>query len=351
MGNRLSGVKPWRARHRPALLLPGAGHMAQLKDLVVEWVSLVKHPANGKGLVLKSGGPALARPVALTKFDDEWMRAYGIVYAPDQVDSQGDWADAATIRQAAARFMREGRTGHVDREHDYAQSGHFIAESWITRTQDPLFPTEGAGAWAVGIQVTDPIEWAALKNGDRVGLSLAGYAREIPDQTGQSEPKGTHKTGPDGDGWINRIIKALQGLVNNVEQDDMTEDQVKSIAQSCAEAAVTAALSKFQAAGGDAGKQEPGQNQAAAQSDQTNGEGDKQEPGQNQAAAKSDPTNGKAPESDPAADAGAALAAQVGELAKALEQLRGDIATLAKRGAREGGGGDGAEDLGGCGLL
>ncbi|MDW8399394.1 MAG: XkdF-like putative serine protease domain-containing protein [Acetobacteraceae bacterium] len=150
--------------------------MPKLTDLDVEFISLVKRPANGRRIVLR-GADARGREFALTRADARLRRVYGIVYAPDSVDSQGDWADAQTIRRAADRFMLHGRAPNVDREHDFNPAPAFVAESWLTRTGDPLFPHEREGAWAVGIQITDAALWDAIEAGEVEGLSLAGTAR------------------------------------------------------------------------------------------------------------------------------------------------------------------------------
>lgn len=150
--------------------------MAKLTDLTVEWISLVKRPANGRGVILKAldsrGGG-----VRLLKADSQLHRVYGIVYAPDDVDAHGDYADAETIRKAADAFMREARARAVDVEHGFEPVPAFVAESWIVRSGDPIFADEKPGAWAVGIQVEDEALWQEIASGAVEGLSLAGTAR------------------------------------------------------------------------------------------------------------------------------------------------------------------------------
>jgi hypothetical protein len=148
----------------------------KLTDLTVEWISLVKRPANGRGVILKAAD-SRGHPLRLVKADGMLHRLYGIVYAPDEMDAHGDWADAETIRQAADDFMRNGRAMQVDKEHDFTPVPAFVAESWLIRKGDPLFPEEREGAWAVGIQVEDSSLWEAIKAGEVEGISLAGTAR------------------------------------------------------------------------------------------------------------------------------------------------------------------------------
>ena len=146
----------------------------ELTELDVEFISLVAKPATGKPLILKNAGTP--RLFAIKSLADEMQRAYGIVYAPDEVDSQGDTANAATVLKAATGFMMKKRQDKVDKDHSFKPEQAFVAESWIVRKGDPLFPDEKAGAWAVGIQVQDTDVWEQLKSGALTGLSLAGTA-------------------------------------------------------------------------------------------------------------------------------------------------------------------------------
>ncbi|KAB2921483.1 MAG: hypothetical protein F9K25_20400, partial [Candidatus Contendobacter sp.] len=125
----------------------------RLKNLDVQWISLVKNPANGLPLLLKD---ANAKPFCLTKTDEARRMVYGIVYAPEQVDSQGDFADRFEIERAAHAFLKAGRSQQVDANHGFeALPGAFVAESWITRGDDGVFADHLPSAWAVGIKIED----------------------------------------------------------------------------------------------------------------------------------------------------------------------------------------------------
>lgn len=203
--------------------------MAKLTDLSVSFLSLVKTPATGKGLTLKAADGE--RPVAfdLVVKNDDMMRAYGVVYAPDQKDAHGDTADADTIRKAQAEFMREGRLKNIDTEHSFTSEMAYVAESWLVRKGDPLFPDEPEGSWAVGIQIGDPDLWKQLKSGELTGISLAGIARMEPGPDDPAHPRYTEKDAEVG--LIARLIKALTGAPHQepVEETDMTKDEVKAL--------------------------------------------------------------------------------------------------------------------------
>ncbi len=197
--------------------------LGKLKDLSVSFLSLVKTPATGKGLTLKSANPNdRVATFELAKTDDERMIAYGIVYAPDQEDAHGDTADAKTIRRAAYEFMREARLKNIDTEHSFTTEMAYVAESWLVRKNDALFPDEPEGAWAVGIQIGDPDLWAQLKSGDLTGISLAGIAQMEP-----TEPRTSYTEKGEAPGWVKSFLKAI--TKQSTEETEMDKNEVQAI--------------------------------------------------------------------------------------------------------------------------
>lgn len=210
--------------------------LGKLKDLSVSFLSLVKTPATGKGLTLKSANPNDRVAVfELAKTDDERMIAYGVVYAPDQEDAHGDTADAKTIRRAAYEFMREARLKNIDTEHSFTTEMAYVAESWLVRKNDALFPDEPEGAWAVGIQIGDPDLWAQLKSGDLTGISLAGIAQMEP-----SEPRTSYTEKDEIPGWFKSLFK--QFTKQPTEETDMDKNEVQAIVAETLKSALPDAL-------------------------------------------------------------------------------------------------------------
>ena len=191
----------------------------RLTNLQVEFISLVEAPANGKSLILKNG-ELEARVFQLLKTDDELQVAYGLVYAPEEVDAQDDIADSATIRRAAYEFMRKRRTDAVDVEHGFSAINAFVAESWIVQKGDPMFSE--LGAWAVGVRVDDIDIWRRLKKGELTGLSLAGIAQRT---SAEPQPSYTEKdAGDKAPNWFTNFIKSITN-----KGKDMDEAQVRDI--------------------------------------------------------------------------------------------------------------------------
>ncbi len=203
--------------------------MAKLKDLSVSFLSLVATPATGKGLTLKHDKGQRPAAFDLVIKNDDMMRAYGVVYAPNQEDAHGDSADVDTIRKAQAEFMREGRLKNIDTEHSFTSEMAYVAESWLIRKGDPLFSDEPEGAWAVGIQVGDPDLWKQLKSGELTGISLAGIARMEPSENDPAQHRYTEKDAEVG--MIARLIKALTGAPHQdpIEETDMTKEEVQAL--------------------------------------------------------------------------------------------------------------------------
>lgn len=203
--------------------------MGEITELSVSFLSLVKTPATGKSLTLKSAKPnERATQFAITKTDDDRMIAYGIVYAPDQVDAHDEYASAQTIRRAAYEFMREARLKNIDTEHSFTTEMAYVAESWLIRKGDALFPDEPEGAWAVGIQIGDVDLWKKLKTGDLTGISLAGIGRVEDDPADPPPASFTQKDAVPG--WFQKFLTAATRSKDTPkEETDMTEDEVKDI--------------------------------------------------------------------------------------------------------------------------
>jgi hypothetical protein len=157
----------------------------ELKEMRVNFISLVSKGANGKKVIWKSGIEGdgnlegFETPLKKIKKSDEKRVVYGIVYSPEQVDSQGEYATSAEIEKAAYGFMKDLRLLNVDARHDFDPKGAFVAESWLTKGADSLFPDEPEGSWAVAVRVEDNGLWEDVKKGELAGLSMAGYAAKV----------------------------------------------------------------------------------------------------------------------------------------------------------------------------
>jgi hypothetical protein len=150
-----------------------------LKDIDVQFLSLVTAGANGKSIIYKSANqdtPNFTKEIKIIKTDDEKHLVYATVYEPDTVDSQGDTANASEIEKACHKFSENLRLLKVDTQHDFDPNGSIVVENNILRAADPMFPTTKTGSWVTVIKVAAEDIWAQIKNGTIGGLSLAGLS-------------------------------------------------------------------------------------------------------------------------------------------------------------------------------
>lgn len=153
--------------------------MKKLTDIEISFISLVKNPANKKGLIFKSAEtkePDFQKEIVLKSLSKDGV-AYGIVYSPYEVDSQGEWSDGEEIKKAAHNFMKNKNTANVDMEHSFMNEKAFVCESWIIKSYDDIFP-HSVGAWAVGIKINDDELKELINKGEITGLSMAGFAKK-----------------------------------------------------------------------------------------------------------------------------------------------------------------------------
>jgi hypothetical protein len=151
-----------------------------LKNVDVEFISLVDSAANQREVIFKSEGggePDFTTQFKIRKMDSEKQLVYGAVYAPDEADSHGDGMIAEEIEKAAHNFLAKARTQNVDKQHDYKAGEGIVVESFVLKGEHPDFPGEKEGTWAVVIKVTNEDTWEAVKKGELKGISLAGKAQ------------------------------------------------------------------------------------------------------------------------------------------------------------------------------
>lgn len=180
----------------------------QLKDINVAYISLVKEGANEKDIVLKSGQIKVKKEVKILKSIEGVV--YGLVYSPDQEDTQGDFAKAEDIKKAAYEFMKQQNTTNVDQNHNFEKAAAFVCESWILKENDSIFADQPVGSWAVGIKLEDDVLIKAVQNGEIGGLSMAGSASTA--QTTETTATKKEDTGVQKsvDGMIEAMKKAFE---------------------------------------------------------------------------------------------------------------------------------------------
>ena len=198
----------------------------RLQNINVEWISLVKKGANKRSVIFKSADGDLSAPelriVPIAKIDEEKRKIYGIVYSPDDVDTQDEYAKAEDIEKAADSFMKDLRNDRVDKQHSEKPEPAFVAESWLIRKTDPLFPDETEGAWAVGIKVEDEDLWKSAKDGEIGGLSMGGTADKIVEKALSFDDASNL------DGLFEHLM-TLERSISSIMSDESVENRKSAI--------------------------------------------------------------------------------------------------------------------------
>lgn len=115
------------------------------------------------------------RRFQIIKADAEKRLVYGVVYAPEEVDSQGDYATAKEIEKAAHSFLLNG--GVIGLEHQQDAPARAV-ESFIAPDDMKIGETDvDKGSWVLVTKVFDDAVWELVKSGKLTGYSMAGKAK------------------------------------------------------------------------------------------------------------------------------------------------------------------------------
>jgi hypothetical protein len=102
--------------------------------------------------------------------NDVQQIAYGEVYAPNRPDAQGEFMTREHIRKMAHDFLRSGKTGEIDMQHNNRViKGCAVVESFIAEDDDPRYIP---GAWVVGVHIPDKEVWGKVVKGELNGFSM-----------------------------------------------------------------------------------------------------------------------------------------------------------------------------------
>lgn len=202
--------------------------MPQITDLRINFISLVPKGANNRTVIWKSkdapSKPEKEEFLRLLKTDDEKRLLYGVVYAPNDEDSQGDWATEEDIEKAAHAFLSNAFVRNIDKDHDFRpQDGAYVAESFILRGQDPMFPNEKPGTWVVAIKIDNEETWNAVKKGELQGLSMAGSGKSVS----KAFDFNTAAASEDAD----NLFWSLRRAIESILADENVEDKPTAISE------------------------------------------------------------------------------------------------------------------------
>lgn len=113
------------------------------------------------------------REVKFLRKDKAKQIVYGVVYTPDEEDSEKEWANAKDIEEAAHTFLakyRESKLSHrLQIDADIVES--YIAPVDIRMPDNDLIKE---GSWVVAMRVQSEELWKGIENGEITGFSMGG---------------------------------------------------------------------------------------------------------------------------------------------------------------------------------
>lgn len=180
---------------------------------------------------ITSKGDKRTTTVRIKRMDEAERIVYGEVYAPNRLDTYGEYMTAEDIKLMAHRAMKLDLAVIIDTQHDNVPNGSYPVESFIARAGDVDY-TEGA--WVLGVKVPDDATWNKVIKGDLNGFSYEAWVTPqeteityyvMRDHVGSVEPALDHEhtyfvqmgsdgkvikgwTSPGPDGHVHTISKA-----------------------------------------------------------------------------------------------------------------------------------------------
>jgi len=116
----------------------------------------------------------------IVKIDKKKQMVGGVVYEPDEVDTQGDYATKEEIEKAMYRFMQKYATNtkririnHMGKKHFFPIIESFVPEQDTVKGGQPL----KKGTWWLMVKVTSDTIWKDIESGKLTGFSMGGTAK------------------------------------------------------------------------------------------------------------------------------------------------------------------------------
>lgn len=156
----------------------GAGKIVWLLnggDTCMEWCKKMSGESSAEGVETEI---EMSIKIVRAEVVNEKQLTYGVVYAPQEVDSHGTWMDAKTIEESAHDFMASVRRMGI--QHETLGIDADIVESYIAPVDMEFVDITGAvqkvqrGSWVLVQRVNDAKLWADIKSGKINAYSIGG---------------------------------------------------------------------------------------------------------------------------------------------------------------------------------
>lgn len=161
--------------------------MRRIKKAKVKFISLVPKGANKMPVIYKSDDTVEIQ--TLVKADDNFSEngeLLAVVYAPDLIDSQGDFATSAVVKDMCYDAAKRGE--QIDVRHNgqaLSRDQAYVAERFLIQKGDERFsdwkdyegnPVDLTGAWATVLKIEDAYLRKLYREGEWGGVSIGGEA-------------------------------------------------------------------------------------------------------------------------------------------------------------------------------
>lgn len=197
----------------------------ELRDVEVVSVSLVKKGANRKKFICaksENGENTVDFEVSfIGDIDNPDKILYGIVYAPNETDTHGDFMSAREIEKSAHRYMEH--YGVIDTEHNlFAGAGKAI-ESYIAPCDLQINGNDvKAGSWVIAVKASDD-SWDLFKAGEVTGFSFFGFTHEVIE----------HEISAKSDGLIGSLKdKLINSILSMKSVESIIDERLNEIVNS-----------------------------------------------------------------------------------------------------------------------
>ncbi len=207
------------------------GKKQELRDMNITHISYVNKAANKTRFFLLKAEeePAFEKeiPIFINKAEEAKKLVYGIVYEPDVVDTQGDFATAEEIEKAAHNFMENAR--NIDLQHNFKAGYGSLQESYIAPADFKIGETNiKKGAWVIVTKATDEV-WESIQKGEITGYSMGGSAVKTAVEENKLEKQEINSD--EVKGFFN-VVKSFFVKSDNKEVNENIEKAGKSISNS-----------------------------------------------------------------------------------------------------------------------
>lgn len=128
----------------------------------------------------KTAGPDDTRLIKFIKVDTSQHLVGGIIYEPNEVDTQGDFAVEEDITKAMYRFMEKyaTQTARIKVQHEGESYSFPIIECFQPETDIRKGgKTVKKGSWWMMVKITNDSVWRDIEEGRLTGFSMGGRAR------------------------------------------------------------------------------------------------------------------------------------------------------------------------------